>query len=306
MNKQTKTIILTLLLCLSFCKEKEVKYQTFEVEEKDLQKNVEVNGSIESINVVDVYAPVSGRLEQMFVKEGDMVKVGQKIATMSSESRSQIIDMAASKGQAEIEYWKKQMLLTPIYAPVSGKVVIIRAFNKGERISGSIAQISTGEVIRANLDEADLPSVSMNQKVEIYFDIDSKAKLMGTLSKMAQVSKMVNSVNIYQIEVTLPDQEKRKKLPFEIKIGMSVTLAFAVNKKKNTKALSITAVNGKSSATVSLLKENGVKQKVKLGETYGDWVEVLSGLEVGDKIKVPSFNLQKQKTRKSPLMIKKE
>jgi multidrug efflux pump subunit AcrA (membrane-fusion protein) len=304
MNK--KYFVLILLLGIAFCKKQEVKYQTFEVVLRDLQKNVEASGSVESENVVEVYPPVSGRLEKMLVKEGDIVTAKQRIATMSSENRSQIIDMAASKGRAEVEYWKNQMLLTPIYAPVAGKIISVKVHDTGERVSGSMAQISTGEVIRVNIDESDLPSIRLDQNVDIHFDIHSKKSLRGVLKKISQTSKLVNNVNVYQVEVALPSEKKQKRLPFEIKIGMSVTLFFSIHEKPGAKALSISAVNGKSNRSVNLLKENGTKVKVKLGEIYGDWVEVLEGLEVGEKVKIPEFKASEAKKRKSPLMLKKE
>lgn len=95
-------------------------------------------------------------------------------------------------------------------------------------------------------------------------------------------------------------------MPFEVKIGMSVTLFFSIQEKLGAKALSVSAVNGRSNDRVNVLKENGVKTKIKLGDIYGDWVEVVSGLELGDKIKIPAFQADKNKTRKSPLMLKKD
>lgn len=304
MKKTIIYIALTLVFATA-CHKKEIQYQTFEVTKRDLSKRVEANGSIDNENTVEAYAPVPGRLEKLFVNEGDAVKAKQKIGIMSSETRSVIVDLAMGKSKEEIDYWKNQLRMTPIFAPVSGKIIVVKA-GIGERIAGSVAQISTGEVIRANLDEADLPNVTMNQNVEIHFDINPKAKLTGKLSKIAQVSKLVNNVNVYQVEVDLPNEEQRKKIPFDIKIGMSVTLYFKVQEKKDVPSLPLNAVEGKSATTVSLLKDNGQKTKVKLGDAYGDWVEVLSGLEAGEKVKIPVFNVQREKVRKSPLIIKKD
>jgi len=306
MIKRTSILIAVASLFFISCQKEEIQYETFEVEKKDLVKKVEVNGSVETINTVDVFVPVAGRLEKFLVKEGDMVTAKQKIATISSENRSMIIDMAAAKGQAEVDYWKKQMLVTPIYAPVAGKMILIKVQNTGERVSGSIAQISTGEIIRANVDENDLLGLEVGKKVDINFDIDSKKTLRGTLEKISQTSKLVNNVNVYPVEISLPNEKQRGKLNFDIKIGMSVTLNFPVREVKDAKALPIVAVDGKSMMTTPILLENGTSKKVKLGDTYGDYVEVLAGLEIGDKIKIPSFKKRKEKNRKSPLMLKKK
>lgn len=297
-------ILITLLLVVS-CKKKEIPYDIVEVIQKNLVKKVEASGSVNSLNTVDVFAPVAGRLEKFYVHEGDKVVSGQKIGTMSSENRSVIIDMAGGKGKDEMEYWKNQLQLTPIYAPVSGKVILLKATNRGERIAGSIAQISTGDVIRANVDENDLLSIQLGKKVDIRFDVNSKISLPGKVEKISQVSKFVNNVNVYEVEVSLPEESNRKKVPFDVKIGMSVTLFFSVQEKENAKCIPIGAVSGKSLTSVTLKKLNDEKVKVKLGEIYDDYVEVLSGLEAGDKIKVPAFTAGKTKMKKSPFMMKK-
>lgn len=293
-------------LVLHACSKKEIAYDVFEVAQKNLVKKVEANGSVDSLNTVDVFSPVPGRLQKFFVQEGDRVSAGQKIGMMSSENRSVIIDIAAAKGKEEVEYWKNQLQLTPIFAPVSGKVIVLKAMNTGERISGSIAQISTGDVIRANVDENDLLSIQLGKKVDIRFDIDSKASLPGKVEKISQISKFVNNVNVYEVEVSLPPEDQRKKVPFDIKIGMSVTLFFSVNEKQNALCIPVGAVSGKSLTNVTLLKLDGKKTKVKLGDIYDDYVEVLSGLEMGDKVKVPAFNTGKSKIKKSPFLMQKK
>ena len=297
--------ILLLLVPLVACHREKIQYQTFEVTKRDLSKSVEANGSIETTNTVDVYAPVPGRLVKLFIKEGDDVKNHEKLGLMSSDARTVIVDMAAGEGKAESDYWKKQLLLTPIFSPVEGKVIVMKVY-EGDKIAGPIGEISTGEIIRANLDEADLPGVKIGQNVDIHFDIDPKVKLTGKLETVGQTSKLVNNVNVYVAEVSLPSDEQQKKLPFPIKIGMSVTLYFSVYEVKGATALPLNAVNGKSLTTVNLVKVDNQTAKVKLGDSYGNWVEVQSGLTVGDKIKIPVFRTQQDKKRRSPLMIKND
>jgi multidrug efflux pump subunit AcrA (membrane-fusion protein) len=111
---------------------------------------------------------------------------------------------------------------------------------------------------------------------------------------------------VYEAEVSIPTEVQQKKIPFEIKLGMSVTLYFSVYEVPGALALPLNAVNGKSLATVNLLKINDENAKVKLGDSYGNWVEVVSGLALGDKIKVPVFHNQQDKKRRSPLMIKSD
>jgi len=306
MNK--KVYILLLILSLVSCRFFRKKGQSFRlipVAQRNLVKSVEANGQIDAISTVDVLSPIAGRLEKIFVKEGDFVRAKQKIALVSSDSRSLFLDMANSKDKKEVEYWKSQLQLTPIIAPTTGKIISVKA-ELDSKISGPILQISKGEIVRANIDEADLPRIHIGQKVIIQFDIAPEKKLVGRLETVAQVSKLVNNVNVYPSEISLPSEEKRKALPFEMKIGMSVTLIFPGEEKKGALALPLDAVNGQAMTSVTLIKEDDQKTKVKLGEIYGNWVEVISGLQIGEKVKVVKFKFQSEKERKSPLMLKRE
>jgi multidrug efflux pump subunit AcrA (membrane-fusion protein) len=85
---------------------------------------------------------------------------------------------------------------------------------------------------------------------------------------------------------------------------MSITLNFPTQEKLGAKTLPLNAVDGKSQSKVSLIREGGKKVKVKLGDIYGDWVEIRSGLEIGEKIMVPVFQSQQKPTRQSPLLKK--
>jgi multidrug efflux pump subunit AcrA (membrane-fusion protein) len=293
-------LCITTLSCNAFSKKKET-YRILEVGLQDLAKTMEVNGSVDPINTVEVFSPVSGRLEKLFVKEGDFVRERQKIALVSSDSRNLFIDMHSNKNPKELEYWKNQIQLTPVFAPTSGKLIYLKS-DVSDKVSGSLAKISKGEIIRANLDESDLPSVQLGQKVVIRFDILPDVALTGKLEKIAETSKLVNNVNVYEAQISLPPPEEQKALPFQIKIGMSVTLTFVVKEKKQAVALPASVVDSRKQTTVSMLRENDEKVKVKLGEMYGEWVEVVSGVRAGDKLKISETKLAKQKRRKSPLM----
>lgn len=282
----------------------EQKYQTYKVASRDLIRTIEANGSVEMENRVDVHAPVGGRIERVLVKEGDYVRKGQKLATMSSNTRATLVEMAGDKGKEEQKYWEKQILPTSIFAPVSGRVLTIRA-EAGDKIKGSVINLSTGMLIRAHIDETDLPNIHVNQPVKVTFDISETHSIMGTVTEIAQNSSTVNNVNVYRIEVVWPDEEA-KKLPFQIRFGMSVTLFLEVEKRAQVPALPVAVANGRTNTQIELL--NGELQPItlKVGDVYGDWIEVQSGAKVGQAVKVPAFENPAEKMRKIPFVSDKK
>jgi macrolide-specific efflux system membrane fusion protein len=303
-----RLIVLALadLVALSACAERppEKTYQTVTVRQEDLTKYIEANGSIEPENAVQVSAPVEGRIEKMLVKEGDYVRKGQVLAVMSSSTRTTLMDMAGDREKKEKEYWETQVRPTSVFSPVSGRVVTIYLW-PGETTTRSILWIATGMLIRADVDETDLPNVRVGQPVGIVFDVSNAQLLSGKVSKIARTSKLVNNVNVYGIEVTWDDADL-KKLPFEVRFGMSVTLFLEQSTKKGALAIPANAVNGRSNATVKVLDEALKPLTLKLGDMYGEQVEVLSGAVAGQKIKVPPFKNPAQKVRETPLLFKKK
>ncbi len=305
MKRTILTLFVLLLTSCRFFVKKDESFHLVQITPRNLVRYVEANGSVEALSVIDIYSPVAGRLEKIFIKEGDMVAAKQKVALVSSDARTFFLDTAATKGKKELEYWQQQIQLTPIIAPTSGKVIAIKA-DLDDKIAGPIAQLSKGEVVRANVDEADLPGLHVGQPVLIRFDIASGVTLHGQLDKIAQTSKLVNNVNVYQAEVSLPVEEARKDVPFEVKIGMSVTLNFPVEEKKDALALPIDAVDGKAMTVIVMRREDDQKTKVRLGGVFGEWVEVISGAKLGDKFRISKFKMDQQRARKSPLMIRKD
>jgi len=307
--KKLVTILLigTFLLALSTCTNKksaDKQFQSYEVTRMNLVQSVEANGSVEMKNNVAVFAPTTGRMEKVLIKEGDHVRKGQRLAVMSSSTRSTLLDMAAAKGKEEKKYWKEQILPTTIFSPVSGQVLTIST-EAGERIRSSVMMISTGMLIRANVDETDLPSVFKEQPAKIVFDISDSEHIMGKVIDIARRSKTVNNVNVYVIETTW-EEEELQKLSFDMRIGMSVTLLLEVSRKENADALPVTAVNGRSNTSIQAFDKNLNPIELKIGDIYGEFVEVLEGASESQTIKVAAFSNPSDDLRESPLLIKKK
>jgi len=287
------------VLCIMACtkdKQEDVVYETFKVTKKDLIESTEVNASVQMEDYTDIFAPVGGRLEKLYIEEGQMVRRGQKIGYMSSDARVRMLDMAAHKNAAEVAYWRKQILPTFVFASTSGKVIQIPN-QPGDKVKGFVARVSKGEIIRAQVDEIDLPSVKKGQDVHITFDVDKDTTYAGVLSKIAQVSKKIQNVNVYPIEIKLPSSEDMK--PFEPKIGMSVTVQIPTLEIKDAMALSLAAVNNQSNVSIEVETKSGDKKNIVLGQAFEDQVHVKSGLVVGDEIRVPKFQNQKGTKKKS-------
>ena len=61
-----------------------------------IENSISTTGSVLPRNRLEVKPPVSGRIEEILVKEGDQVKAGQILVWMSSTERAALLDAAAN------------------------------------------------------------------------------------------------------------------------------------------------------------------------------------------------------------------
>jgi multidrug efflux pump subunit AcrA (membrane-fusion protein) len=277
----------------------EEKFDVFEIVEKDLTESIEITADVQVRNTIEVIVPIRGRIEEIYVKEGEFVRKGQRLGAMSSTNRVNMLDMAAHKGQDEVKYWEKQILPTYIFSPIDGKVIAI-SLRQGETGSGRFLKLSTGLVVRGNVDEIDVPELKIDQNVRVNFDVKPEEWFASKLIKIDQESKKVSNVNVYEVEVAVPEEAMLAK-NVTPKIGMSANILFPTSVEENALAIKATAVNNRSNQKFSVLNINNQKITLELGDTYGEWVHVKDGGQKGQKIKVPVFSISKQNTKKSPL-----
>ena len=79
--------------------------------------NIEVlittTGTVQPQNRLEMKPPISGRIEEILVREGSNVKKGEVVAWMSSTERAALIDAARSKGGETLQYWEDAYKPTP-------------------------------------------------------------------------------------------------------------------------------------------------------------------------------------------------
>ena len=87
-------------------KHEETESRTVTVKEGAIKETIEATGSVAPLNRVEIKPPMSGRMAQLLVNEGDAVKEGQILAWMSSSDRAAILDAARAKGMEELKHWQ--------------------------------------------------------------------------------------------------------------------------------------------------------------------------------------------------------
>lgn len=264
-----------------------IEYQVIEIKKGVLNINILATGTVAPNNRVDLKPAVSGRIEKIMVDEGQKVKKGQVLAWMSSTERAALVDAARAQGDDELKKWEQSYQMTPILSPVNG-LIILKNLVEGQTVttSDSILSMSDSLMIKASVDETDLSQIWLNQKCRVTLDAYPDMAIESLVKKISYDAKTVNSVTTYEVDV-LP-----KKTPPFMRSGMTANVEFLIKKRDSVLILPLSSLEKKEdSVFVYVPDEKGkpIERKIKIGNSDGKNVEILSGLMEGDKILVPNI-----------------
>jgi len=78
-------------------KKAQTEYLTEQVKRGDLIQSVSVTGKVESVSETDLNFKISGRLSELFVKDGEKVKRGQFLARLESGQQQSVVNRALAQ-----------------------------------------------------------------------------------------------------------------------------------------------------------------------------------------------------------------
>ncbi|MCX5712736.1 MAG: efflux RND transporter periplasmic adaptor subunit [Candidatus Omnitrophica bacterium] len=205
---------------------------------KEILKEISpVVGSIQSVinttaivqpdNRLEIKPPINGRIDKVLAREGDLVKEGQILAWMSSTERAALLDAARAQGAEAMKYWEEVYKATPLISPVSGEV-IVSTNEPGQTVTAAdiVIVLSDHLVAQAQVDETDIGKVKAGQGVLVTLDAYPQIKVKGKVDHIFYESKLVNNVNIYQVDIVL------ETVPAVFRSGMTATVNIIENTKE--------------------------------------------------------------------------
>lgn len=273
-------------------------YKLLPLKRGDLEVTILATGTVQPENRLDIKAPVAGRMDSIRIREGEKVKKGQILASMSSTERAAMLDAARAKGAEEYKSWAELYLPTPIIAPISG-TIILRNVEPGQTFTtaDAIFTMSDRLTVKAQVDETDIAQVKLQQSARIVLDAYPDKKINAHADKIAFDSKTVNSVTTYIVDV-LPEET-----PEYMRSGMTVNVTFFVDSKKDILLVPSEALKVQSGKTVLLIQgSDGQPQsrEIQVGVSDGRNTEILSGANEGEVAMVQEVRLGAEKKTSNP------
>ena len=256
------------------------------VKQGPIENTVDATGSVAPLNRVEIKPPISGRIEQLVVEEGDRVKAGQVLAWMSSSDRAAILDAARAQGPEELKHWQDAYKPTPIVAPLSG-VVILRGVVVGQTVDPATVLYAMSDqlVVVAQVDESDVGRVHLDMPARITLDSYPDKPVEGKVFDILYEGKNVSNVIQYGVKI------KVSPVPAFFRSQMTANVSFIVQRKPNALLIPAAAVRDLPGGSKQVMMPGGegqqpVAREIQTGVESGDSVEVVEGLSAGDKVLV--------------------
>lgn len=235
----------------------------YEVSKGDITAGITANGYL-SMPSVSHYFNVPVQIEEIYVKKGDTVKAGDKIA--------KAIDNGVSDAY--------------LYAQLDG-IVVSAPLVAGEMTSGKpiVAQIGNPEEVFAHIQvsQSDIADVQIGQQVVFTLNAYPSHEVRGTVTQVLLAPTKASPLE-YAAYAVLEDTDDLLLLE-----GMTFSAQLIQKQVKDVLRLSNKAIQLKEGKQIVLLRdEKGelFEHEIQTGFSDGRYSEVLSGLSEGDIVYV--------------------
>lgn len=295
---------------------------TFKLKKEVFKHYLELQGNVNTKNLLVLYPEYNGVLTKVYVKEGQKVRKGEVLAKIDDGGLSQQLAQAEiqtnlakttferqerlwnQKIGSEIQYLqaksnyeaqaeavnqiKQQIAKTVVRAPFSGIIDDVitdqgSVVNAGQTQLMRIVNLSD-MYIKTDVPESYLNDVTVNKNVKVEFPVLGKT----IDSKIRQVGNFINPANrTFKIEVAVPNKNKI--------IKPNLTARLKINDYTNEEALlvplNIISENANGDQYIYVVNNKngnniGVAERViiETGRTQGDIIEVLEGVNDGAEV----------------------
>jgi multidrug efflux pump subunit AcrA (membrane-fusion protein) len=233
-----------------------------------IRERVVLVGDIKGETEVAVRPKTIGRVEEIYVKEGDTVRAGQKL-----------LSFVAGITRKDELY---EDLVT--FAPISG-VVGMQNIRMGEQVqiqNGSPAPVFTIYKINkvkiyVNVPEKYFSMVTRKTPVEIRLDAYPGKIFHGKVNNVRPVIDPYTRTTQVEIIINNPSHE--------IKPGMFSTVDLILKEKQNAMIIPFDSVLGLGDQFVYVdVNGRSVSKKVRTGIQQDDNLEIISGLRASDEV----------------------
>jgi multidrug efflux pump subunit AcrA (membrane-fusion protein) len=218
----------------------------------------------------------------------------QELRITSLQQGIRIAEQEVVTNRLELDDAKKQLRETTVSSPIDG-VVTVRDVQVGQIISSGTSNVSGGTTVlyladtsrmyvSVSVDESDIGCICAGQTVRITVDAFPESEFHGKVVHIGSKGISTSNVVTFKVKVEVTSMNKHR-----LKTGMTANVEITTIDRKDILRVPSEAVHRTSGKCfVTIVKDDNAtdEQLVSIGDTGGDWVEVLGGLKEGVRLLV--------------------
>ncbi|NCB01166.1 MAG: HlyD family efflux transporter periplasmic adaptor subunit [Spirochaetia bacterium] len=272
------------------------------VEELTITQTIDLSGIVEPNDIQRVVFRSTGAVNGVFVKEGDIVKKGDLLATIDDTSQqyeianiSNMIKSAKLEGSvSQIELYEMQLKIrqnlldyTRVFANFDGVVATLSLDEGDYAEAGAVVMIivdTTKLKATVEIDEIDMQSVTQGMSAELDFDAIPEEKVEAIVNYIPLLGRTTSQgIGVKDVELIIDNP------PMGISPGYTFAGTLSASEEKVALVIPSIAITTNTAGVSSVRKKgtDGNPVKINVGVRYlGEGMsEVTSGgLKKGDVI----------------------
>jgi len=206
------------------------------------------------------------------------------LLTPITESDLAIARAQLTSAAIAVDKAKYNMEQATLISPIDGIVSQLN-YKQGDIIlsdsAKTMATIINNETlfIEVNIEEADISKLALDQKAQVTFEAVENLRLEGEVSFISLTSEISsNGIVTYLVRIMIDNADESR-----LREGMTAEIDFIISEATNVLSVPVAAVRNIAGKAAVELEDNSI-MNVVTGFTDGKKVEIISGLELGDKI----------------------
>ena len=240
-------------------------------------------GSLENLTEQTIVATASGEIAELSVREGDRIYAGTKIAQIKNDSITNSVknaELNIKEIQTNISQLESKLSDYTITAPIDG-VVLTKIAKESDIASPGTPLVTIADVgklyVNTEIDEIYIKDLHVGLKTKVQLQNQSDTTYEGKVNRIDDSGIEKNGVTYYKVRIELENTDGLIE-------GMNVDVSIITGTKENAWYLPKEAVSGNKVTVVNGRKEE--TREVETGIKNNEYVEIISGLEKDDKVKI--------------------
>ncbi|MBD2315092.1 efflux RND transporter periplasmic adaptor subunit [Desertifilum sp. FACHB-1129] len=236
------------------------------------------------------------RPEEIAQAQASVAEAQSRLDALANGSRSEDIARAEAEvqeAQANVRFYEVQLEDTKVRAPFDGLVVqkyadagsfvtpATSASDASSATSTSVVAIAEGLEVLAKVPEADISQIRSGQTVEIVADAFPNEVFQGNVRLVAPEAIRERDVTLFQVRVVIDTGLD------QLQSGMNVDLKFLGEQLEDALVVPTVAIVTNRGQTGVLIPDANNQPQFKpvaVGSTIGNQIQILDGLQTGDRV----------------------